>query len=97
MADEDIDKVQSLLNGGADPNHKIFWSANWISKNYPPLHTACIKGNLEVVQVLILKGQADAGKGDFTFNLTPLQHACLEGNKQVVEYLTKEVKCKIGK
>ena len=88
--------VQSLLDKGADPNHEIYWSEEWMSrKKLPPLHLACERGKLERVKVLIERG-ANTDKADSIFNLTPLQRACLGGGKQVVEYLTKEVKCKLG-
>ena len=96
MDGEDTHEVQSLLDQGADPNHEIFWSKDWLSKNNPPLHTACIKGDLEIVKILIQSGGADADRDDLIFNLTPLQHAIFKGNKQVVEYMTKDVKCKVG-
>ena len=91
-----IGEIQSLLDRGADPNHELYWSEEWMSrKKLPPLHTACEGGYLEDVKVLIERG-ANTDKADYTFNLTPLQRACLEGQKHVVEYLTKEVNCKLG-
>ena len=102
VEDGDIDQVQSLLDQGANPNHEIYWSEEWISEDdggwiekQPPLHAACANGNLEMAKVLIKRG-ADADKGDLTFNLTPLQRACLRQKKKVMEYQTKEVKCKVG-
>ena len=94
--DMNIDKVQELLDQGADPNHEIYWSDEWISRDrLPLLHSACYYGELENVKVLI-QGGADTEKGDSTFYLTPLQQAIYEGEKEVMEYLTKEVKCKVG-
>ena len=91
-----IGEVQSLLDEGADPNHDLYWSEEWMSrKKLPPLHAACEDGNLERVKVLIKRG-ANTDKADCIFNLTPLQRACFAGEKQVVEYLTKEVKYKLG-
>ena len=89
-------QLESLLDKGADPNHELYWSEEWMSeKRLPPLHAACERGELEKVKVLIERG-ASTDKADSTLNLTPLQRACLKGMKQVVEYLTKEVKCKLG-
>ena len=89
-------EVQSLLDEGADPNHELYWSEEWMSSNLlPPLHIACEGGYLKDVKVLIKRG-ANTDKADYLFNLTPLQRAFLQGRKQVVEYLTKEVKCKLG-
>ena len=104
--DEDTNKLQSLLDQGADPNHEVFWSEEWIyvsrddqasklRNRLPPLHVACKYGELERVKVLV-QGGADTEKGDAILNLTPLQQAIFGGQEQVVEYLTKEVKCKIG-
>ena len=92
----DTEEVQSLLDQGADPNHESYWSEEWTSrKRLPPLHSACVRGYVRKVKVLIQRG-ADTNKGDPIFNLTPLQRACLAHRKQVVEYLNKEVKCKVG-
>ena len=94
---DSVDGVQSLLDEGADPNHELYWSEEWMSKKWlPPLHAACERGKLKKVKVLIER-RANTDKADSIFNLTPLQRAFLEGRKQVVEYLTKEVKCKLGK
>ena len=82
---DSVDGVQSLLDKGADPNHELYWSEEWMRwKWLPPLHTACEDGYLEKVKVLIERG-ANTDKADSIFNLTPLQRACLKGQKQVVE------------
>ena len=101
VATGDTAQVQSLLDQGANPNHEIYWSKEWLSKSSglwavrsPLLHTACINGNLSMVTVLIKRG-ADAERGDPSYNLTPLQQACTMRKKKVAEYLTKEVKCKL--
>ena len=60
-----VHKVQSLLEQGADPNHQLYWSEEWISiekdqgswyRTLPPLGAACYKGNLEIVKLLVQKG-----------------------------------------
>ena len=69
VADGDIPKVQSLLNQGADPNHHLYWRKEWCDSQYTgwyrrflPLHTACYKGNLEIVKLLIDQGGAKVGE-----------------------------------
>ena len=62
----DIPKVQSLLKQGADPNHHLYWRKKWWNRVWyrrlPPLHTACYKGSLEIVKLLIDEGEAKVGE-----------------------------------
>ena len=102
VADGDVDRVRTLLQGGADPNHPVYLTEQWWSKKYggwevrtPPLHTACDKGVLQMVKLLVQHG-ADIDSGDGRYGRTPLHQACVGGNKEVVVYLTKEVGCKVG-
>ena len=91
---EDITKVRALiLTKKVNPNHKSYWSKDW--GRYPPLHTACWKGNLEIVKMLVNAG-ADINKGGGQYNKTPLHQACEGGSKEVVDYLIMEAGCKVG-
>lgn len=93
-----IDEVISLLDEGADPNHQLYWSEEWISEEkWTPLFIACcIQKNLELVKVLVQRGAAvDKGCGEANF--TPLHGACIAGFKKGVEYLIMEAGCKVGK
>ena len=100
----DVHKVQSLLEQGADPNHQLYWSEEWIRreknsglwyKTLPPLGAACYKGNLRIVKLLVQRG-CDVDKSDGKHKETSLHTACYAGHKHVVEYLITEAKCKVG-
>ena len=104
MQDSNTDKVQSLLDQGANPNHDIYWSENWmnlesggwiVTVRQPPLHTASYKGNLKIVEVLVQRG-ASVNKGDGRIKRTPLHQACSKGHTQIVEYLIMEARCDAG-
>ena len=91
-----IDEVISLLDKGADTNHQLYWSEEWISKRrWPPLFTACSKHNLEMVKVLVNRG-ADVDKGCGKQNWTPLHGVCLAGFKEGVKHLIMEARCQVG-
>ena len=83
---DDTDKVKTLLESGANPNHSV--------EDAPPLHTACGNGNIEIVRALVTRG-ADVDKCDQQ-GWTPLHFACWWGHKTVVVYLIKEAGCKVG-
>ncbi len=91
-----VSKVKSLLEQGADPNHHLYWSEEWPDWKYPPLHKACENGYLEIVKVLVVHG-ARTDKGDRLRNRVPLHYACNRGHKDVVQYLIQEVGCSTGK
>ena len=102
VADGDVDRVRTLLQGGADPNHPVYLTEQWWSKEYgewkwrtPPLHTACEEAMLQMVKLLVQHG-ADIDRGDGRDGQTPLHRACYGGNKEVVVYLTMEAGCKVG-
>ena len=82
----DTDKVKTLLESGANPNHSV--------KDAPPLHSACENGNIKIVRALVTSG-ADVDKCDKQ-DRTPLHVACLWGHRTVVVYLIKEAGCKVG-
>ena len=101
VADGDVDRVRTLLQGGADPNHPVYLTEQWWSKEYgeliwryPPLHTACEKNVLQMIKLLVQHG-ADIDRGDGKDGKTPLHHACAGGNKEVVVYLIREAGCKV--
>ena len=95
---DSVHEVMSLLDKGADPNHQLYWSKEWISEGkWPPLFTACcIKYNLEMAQVLVQRG-ADVDKGCGEENWTLLHGVCEIGFEEAIEYLITEANCKIGK
>ena len=80
----DTDKVKTLLESGANPNHHSV-------KDDPPLHYA---GNIEIARALVTSG-ADVDKCDEQ-GWTPLHFACWRGHKTVVVYLIEEAGCKVG-
>ena len=99
---DDFDRVKTLLELGADPNHQKYWNRDWWKKRHggwnarpPPAHTACGNGNLNMLKLLVQHG-ADISKGDASSNWTVLHHACWGGHKELVVYLTKEAGCKVG-
>ncbi len=98
--DDDVSKVRSLLEEGADPNHQLYWSRDWYSftEKYrcPPLHAACRKGNLEITRALV-SGGADIERGDGYWGMTAFHYACEYGHMEIVVYLSQDVKCRIGK
>ncbi len=94
----DIDKVRSLLKQGADPNHQLYWTSDWCIKKlrYPPIHTACRNGYLEITMLFLDGGAADVEKCDSKEGMTPFHFACLGGNIDIVVYLHQHVKCRTG-
>ena len=100
--DGDVDRVRTLLQQGADPNHPVYWSKQWYDREYgewterqPPLHTACENGMLQMAKLLVQHG-ADINKGDGENSQAPLHRACVGGNREVVDYLIREAGCKVG-
>ncbi len=98
--DDDVSKVRSLLQEGANPNHQLYWSRDWcsITEKYrrPPLHTACEKGYMEITRALV-SGGADVEKRDGYWGMTAFHWACVGGHMEIVVYLSQYVKCRIGK
>ncbi len=97
---DDVSKVRSLLEEGANPRHQLYWSEDWCSPTkkgrLPPLHTACWNGYLEITRALV-SGGADVEKGDGLFGMTAFHWACEGGRMEIVVYLSQDVKCRIGK
>jgi len=53
----------------------------------PPLHVACVKGDLATVMKL-LEAKADANAADpASMGITPLLHACVHGELDVAKLL----------
>ncbi len=92
VRDDDVSKVRSLLEEGADPNHQLYWSEDWL----PPLHTACEKGYMEITRALV-SGGADIERGGGRWGRTAFHCACWGGHMEIVVYLSQDVKCRIGK
>ncbi len=95
VRDDDVSKVRSLLEEGADPNHQLYWRIDWKDRR-PPLREACEKGFLEITRALV-SGGADVEKRDGRLGMTAFHYACLRGHMEIVVYLSQDVKCRIGK
>ncbi len=97
---DDVSKVRSLLEEGANPNYQLYWSEDWYSitkkGRLPPLHQACLRGNLEITRALV-SGGADIERGDGFWGRTAFHWACERGHMEIVVYLSQDVKCRIGK
>ena len=100
--DDNINRVRTLLQQGANPSHPLYWREEWFNREYgpvvyrsPPLHTACREGHLEIVKLLLQAG-AGVDVGDGKYNSTPLLFASEEGRKEVAVYLIREAGCKTG-
>ena len=95
VEDGNVQNVRSLLEQKADPNHEVFRSEEWVKVNYPPLHTACRDGNLEIAKKLVNAG-ANVDANDRADGSTPLHLACSSGCEEVVDYLIREAGCTVG-
>ncbi len=94
---DEVIKVSSLLEQGANPNHQLYWSKDWYSNGRrPPVHEACEKGNLEITRALV-SGGADSEKGDGQWGMAAFLWACWGGDMETVVYLSQYVKCSTGK
>ena len=105
------EEVSSLLKQGANPDHELFFSEEWVSSRAldlrfqtHPLLVACINGNLSMVRLLTEKGRVDANRNlsARANQLAPLHMACncakeKENTLDLVRYLTEEAKCNVGK
>ena len=97
-----VNRVKTLLQQGANPSHPMYWRKHWWNQQkrgwpgrYSPLHTACQRGHLEIVKLLIQAG-ANVDEGDDNFKSTPLHTACGRGQKEVAVDLIREAGCKVG-
>ena len=92
-------KVENLLQEGANPDHDLFWTEEWKRYPYvflPPLHCACMNGDLKIVKLLVENG-ANINRRGGHHNMPPLHYAP-EGKKADVEYLmSKKEGSKVGK
>ncbi len=97
VTDDNVIKVRSLLEQGANPNHQLYWSTDsWGKYVLPPVHKACQKGYLEITRVLVRCG-ADIERGDELMGETAFNWACEGGHMELVVYLSQDIKCRIGK
>ncbi|XP_064404708.1 histone-lysine N-methyltransferase EHMT1-like isoform X3 [Halichondria panicea] len=93
---DDASEVRSLLEQGANPNHQLYWSEEWCDvlkkARRPPVHEACLIGNLEITRALV-SGGADIDKGDGLLGMAAFHWACRGGHMETVVYLSHNVKC----
>ena len=76
--DGDIDNVRSLLESGVNPNSNLVC----------PLSVAVMSGNIELVELLLLKGaNVDGNDPKDHENLTPLIFAANDGNLEMAQLL----------
>lgn len=71
---EDVDKVISLLDGGADVHARY--------RGRTPLHEACLQGHINVIKILLDNG-ADIEANDNN-EIKPLHYAVYARNKDVI-------------
>ena len=90
----DIHEVTTLLEQGANPNHRLYWSNVW--NKWPPLHEACSSGNLKIVNLLVTSGGAYKNRGHGILKQTPLHLACCGGDIDTIMYLIQELQCDVG-
>ena len=95
MSDGNEHEVKRLLESGANPNHCVYWSAEWPS--LPPLHAACSDNRLSIAQVLVELGGAKINRGDKQYNKTPLHWAMEKLAQDIVAYLLKSGECDLSK
>ena len=91
----DINTVTTLIEKGADPNHRLYWSNEWRWRR-PPLHLACKNGELPITRILVERSGANVNRGDGELDRSPLHWACTRGHKDLIKYLTEEAKCNVG-
>lgn len=90
IEDEDIDKIQSILENGLDPNqttippHRVW--AYWEMSARRPLSVACGTGNLEIVELLIAYGATAEPQKESGW--TPLQKTLFSYQPNDVEIVT---------
>ena len=94
VSDGNEHEVKRLLESGADPDHSVYWSAEWPS--LPPLHAACSESRLCIVQVLVELGGARINRGDKQHNKTPLHWAMEKLTEDIVTYLLKSGECDLS-
>jgi ankyrin repeat protein len=82
IENNDINKVEEFLNNGVNIDIKDV-------NGYTPLHNAIIKGNIEIVKLLLDKG-AHINARDNHFNETPLFIAAKTGKQKIVELLLEK-------
>ena len=72
--DDNIHRVKTLLQQGANLSHPLYWREEWFNREYgewayrsPPVHTACEKGHLKIVKLLLQAGAGvDVGDGKYS-------------------------------
>ena len=94
--------VTSLLESGANSDHKLYFTEKWtasVQDNEPhPLLVACKNGNLAMIKLLVEKGGVDVNRklspdtGDTILHASCGRHGSLD----ITKYLVEEVKCDVG-
>ena len=83
---EDAESVKEILDSGINPNK------NPVPEGFPlvgayPLHLAVVKGNKEIVQMLLVYGAQIEGKAKNKDEATPLHWAAFFGRKDMISLL----------
>ena len=82
----DAEKVQELLDAGADVNHT---KEGVKIKGRTALYWAAREGHLEIVKALIDVSGVEVDKEESTYGFTPLIFAALRGHLNIVKALVK--------
>lgn len=85
VANEDVKKVQEILNTSAEANVSKAAEDPSNELGDSPLHLACAKGSLPVVKMLLKQGANINAKNKE--GVTPLMTATSKGHKELVQYL----------
>jgi ankyrin repeat protein len=83
VSKNDPDKIQSLLDNGANPNEYYHDMENISSSSI--LHVCCGKGHLEAARVLVDRGANILARDKW--RMSPLIHAIMPQFSEIVEFL----------
>lgn len=90
----ELEFLKSIHNAALENNIKkvsqqLHNSNQYDEFGYSPLHYAAIKGNLEIVQLLVQNG-GDVNSKTKNGGVTVLMRACIGGNLEICRYLVKK-------